>query len=250
MQVQVNLPNTPELYERGNGEGVWATIDEATAAAYKANETGAGYTAVLDNDSWDYPGLEHGTEVPIELRGGDKRPVVPLAWLLERFGEDELERLRAAQRTEAEKRLTILKALGYEPEIINETGPVPQGDTFPLISERNQLNINGCEFTIGTLMTVDEYAASPFTRADIREVMNEFEQQHTALVYAITAARTPYGPILEFFYVSKWVEEWQRDRRELKEGNPVVYVVSPDDTCSEFGGIAFKCSGGGIVRTA
>ena len=92
MHVKINLPDSRESYESGNGEGCWAIIEGAAATAYEEDgrydpETGAGlYKAILDNDSWYYPGLVHGTEVPIEMRG-PSRPVVPIAWLADNYGK-------------------------------------------------------------------------------------------------------------------------------------------------------------------
>ena len=78
--IKVNLPNSEEKYIAGNGEGVWCLVDEDTKRAHDENETGGGYTAILDNDSLYWDGLKHGVEMPIELRG-DYRPVVPFGWL-------------------------------------------------------------------------------------------------------------------------------------------------------------------------
>lgn len=67
--IQVNLPLTGQDYMTGNGEGVWVLVDLETKRAYDADAEGAGYVGILDNDSVYYPGLNHGTELPFELRG-------------------------------------------------------------------------------------------------------------------------------------------------------------------------------------
>ena len=84
--IKINVPETEEDYLRGNGEGMWALVDEETKKAHDDdNVTGGGYQAELDNDSFYWPGLEHGQIVPIEMRG-DKRPVVPYNWVFAIFG--------------------------------------------------------------------------------------------------------------------------------------------------------------------
>ena len=83
--IKVNLPDTLEAYEHGYGEGVWCLVDEETKRAHDENKAGGGYVAILDNDSIYWRGLEHGAEMPIELRG-DYRPVVPYEWLAANYG--------------------------------------------------------------------------------------------------------------------------------------------------------------------
>ena len=85
--VQVNLPDTAEHYESGNGEGCWADLEGAAREAYEHDACGGRYEAVLRNDSIYYPGLACGTVVPIEMRGAN-RPVVPYAWLVENYAYD------------------------------------------------------------------------------------------------------------------------------------------------------------------
>jgi hypothetical protein len=85
---KVNLPDTEEGYRNGNGEGCWAWTDDPDVIRKWEDDytsaPGETFDVRLDNDSWYWHGLEHGTTVPIEMRG-DKRPVVPLAWLQERY---------------------------------------------------------------------------------------------------------------------------------------------------------------------
>ena len=78
--IQCNLPLTEEDYRSGNGEGVWVIVDSETKQAYDQDAEGSGYRGILDNDSYNYPGLCHGEEVEIEMRG-ENRPVIPLSFL-------------------------------------------------------------------------------------------------------------------------------------------------------------------------
>lgn len=86
--IQANLPTSAEAYERGNGEGVWCLVDMDTKEAYDTDATGGGYSGILDNDSWEWRGLEHGVVVPLEMRG-EYRPVVPFEWLATRYDLNE-----------------------------------------------------------------------------------------------------------------------------------------------------------------
>lgn len=83
--IKVNLPATEGDYITGNGEGVFILVDAATKEAHDSDATGAGYTGILDNDSIYYKSLQHGAQVPLEMRGAC-RPVVPFGWLLKNYG--------------------------------------------------------------------------------------------------------------------------------------------------------------------
>lgn len=106
--IKVNLPDSPEHYEEGRGEGCFFIVDDRTKAAYDADENGTVYEGILDNDSLYFPGLTHGATLPVEMRG-TARPVVPyeaLEGYLKRYSSAEEEVLavldslegRAAQR--------------------------------------------------------------------------------------------------------------------------------------------------------
>ena len=72
--IKVNLPLTEAAYRAGNGEGVWVLVDPETKDDYDRDAEGPGYVGILDNDSFYYPGLDHGTPIPFEMRG-ERRPV-------------------------------------------------------------------------------------------------------------------------------------------------------------------------------
>lgn len=83
--IKVNLPANEEAYINGNGEGVYVLVDPEVKKAYDTDEAGTVYSGILDNDSIYYPGLKHGEQIPLEMRG-QNRPVTPLNWLVERYG--------------------------------------------------------------------------------------------------------------------------------------------------------------------
>ena len=80
--------------------------------------------------------------------------------------------------------------------------------------------------------------------------LNEEQKQMVqALVYLVVRSYTNIGTMDNIFYVSNHKDEWGMDNDDIKENYACVYVVNhsaPD--CSEFGTIAFKSVGGGILR--
>ena len=79
--IKANLPASKEADKEGNGEGVFLQVDAETKKAYDTDERGGMYTGILDNDSTYFPALEHGTRVPLTMRGKN-RPVIPYAWAI------------------------------------------------------------------------------------------------------------------------------------------------------------------------
>ena len=83
------------------------------------------------------------------------------------------------------------------------------------------------------------------------EFVEEFEEEHNALVYHLIKSHTTIGTMLTVFYVSKYMEEWEIDRADMDYGTQCCYVKNlDDDWCSEFGSIGFRSINGGLVRTA
>ena len=81
-----------------------------------------------------------------------------------------------------------------------------------------------------------------------RELIKDFEKDG-GLVYHMIHNKFEFGECYSMFFVSKYEEEWEMDRNDLKEGYAFVYVKNiDDDTCSEYGSIAFKPNIGGLVR--
>ena len=85
--IKINLPDSEEKYRSGNGEGCFCLVTPEVKAAYDADENGTTYEGILDNDSVYYPGLNHGTLIPFEMRGSF-RPVVPYTWLIEHYSQE------------------------------------------------------------------------------------------------------------------------------------------------------------------
>ena len=85
--------------------------------------------------------------------------------------------------------------------------------------------------------------------SDQQAIVDEFETEHDALVYHVIHDCTEFGELYSLLYVSKYEEEWEDDRNDLKDGYALVYVKNMDDDfCSEFGSIGVKPQFGGLVR--
>ena len=85
--------------------------------------------------------------------------------------------------------------------------------------------------------------------SDQQAIVDEFEAEHDALVYHVIHNYTEFGELYSILYVSKYEEEWDDDRNDLKDGCAFVYVKNINyDFCSEFGSIGIRPQFGGLVR--
>lgn len=82
-----------------------------------------------------------------------------------------------------------------------------------------------------------------------KEMVRKFEQEYNALVYLVVRSFTNIGKIDNIFYVSDHQDEWFMDDADIDEHYACVYVINHDmPDCNEFGSIAWKSIGGGILR--
>lgn len=82
-----------------------------------------------------------------------------------------------------------------------------------------------------------------------KEMVRKFEQENNALVYLVVRSFTNLGIMDNIFYVSDYQDEWEMENEDLKDHYSFVYVVNHDmPDCSEFGSIAWKSIGGGVLR--
>ena len=82
-----------------------------------------------------------------------------------------------------------------------------------------------------------------------KEMVSKFEQENNALVYLVVRSFTNLGTMDNIFYVSDYQDEWEMDNADLNENYACVYVINHDmPDCSEFGTIAWKSIGGGVLR--
>lgn len=82
--------------------------------------------------------------------------------------------------------------------------------------------------------------------------MQEFENKHKCLVYAVTHEFTEFGELYDFLIVTDYPEEWS-DLVNSKGNKHEAFAYvwnKDDDQCSEFGNIVVQSFGGGIKRIA
>lgn len=82
-----------------------------------------------------------------------------------------------------------------------------------------------------------------------KEMVHDFEQEHNVLVYLVVRAYTNLGKMDSLLYVSNYEDEWQMEMDDIADGYVMTYTINHDmPDCSEFGSIAYKSVGGGILR--
>jgi len=86
--IKAILPTSGENERDSFGESVFVIVKPDAKTAYDNDEIGTTCTGILDNDSFDYPGLRHGTQIPL-IMNGTKKPFVPYKWLFENYGKPQ-----------------------------------------------------------------------------------------------------------------------------------------------------------------
>ena len=105
--------------------------------------------------------------------------------------------------------------------------------------------------TDGTLHKSENYGVVYWLNDEEKEIVKQFEKEHNAVVYHIIKSYTEFGTLLNMFYVSQYIEEWEYDIGNIHDNRQLCYVKNiTDDWCSEFGYICFKKNIGGLIRTA
>lgn len=108
------------------------------------------------------------------------------------------------------------------------------------------------EFEKENILNLSEHGGMLYWLTTAQQIqVEEFEEEHNAVVYHIIHDYTEFGELLTLLYVSDYEEEWEYDRDDLHEGYPLAYVVNLDDnSLSEFGSVGVIEQFGGLVRTA
>ena len=82
-----------------------------------------------------------------------------------------------------------------------------------------------------------------------QEWIDVFEKAYGGLVYHVIITPTEFGMCFNMLYVSKHMDEWEMDNKDLDILCPCVYVKNLDDEfCSEFGSIQVRSINGGLIR--
>lgn len=107
------------------------------------------------------------------------------------------------------------------------------------------------DFQTGQLYKTEQFGILYYINDKEKAVVKDFEEKNNAMVYHILHSNTEFGELLALLYVSKYKEEWQTDREDLKDNIALSYVYNVDcPDFSEFGSIGFTQRFGGLVRTA
>jgi len=81
--IKVNLPDSEEKFESGNGEGIWIqTFTEADLNIYANEKPGECFLGFLANHSIYYPELPWGTVIKVKnSEDKDLRPILDRDWI-------------------------------------------------------------------------------------------------------------------------------------------------------------------------
>lgn len=107
------------------------------------------------------------------------------------------------------------------------------------------------EFQTENLVNYSQFGVLFWLTEEQQKRVDEFEKQSGNLVYHVIENHyVELGRMLTFLYVSPYMDEWERDRKELEAGEPLVYVANlSDEVCSEYGHVGIVSSNGGLRRT-
>ena len=105
------------------------------------------------------------------------------------------------------------------------------------------------EFVNGTLNESENGGCLYWLNENEKKIVEQFEEDHKAVVYHVIHQLTNIGELYSLLYVSHDDEEWEASNKDLDNGEALVYVYNhsfPD--CSEFGYVGIRPQIGGLVR--
>lgn len=107
------------------------------------------------------------------------------------------------------------------------------------------------DFKTENIVNYSQFGALFWLTDEQQKRVDEFEKQSGNLVYhVIENYYDEFGWMLTCLYVSPYMDEWERDRKELVAGAPFAYVVNlSDEICSEYGYVGIEPCCGGLRRT-
>lgn len=142
-----------------------------------------------------------------------------------------METLKEKQKNEALKRMAMLNLM---PQVIKDF----KKNNKVYYSERQNAFFNAILYWLDN-------------EPNYVELVNKFEKEHNCLVYHCQLTHMEFGDILSLLYVSENEEEWEQDKKDLREGCAFSYVVNIGCECfNDFGTIGIRPSQGGVLRTA
>ena len=81
-----------------------------------------------------------------------------------------------------------------------------------------------------------------------QEELRQMEAKYDIVVYMIIRAYTNIGTLDSFLYVSKYPDEWEMEREDIKSGIVMTYTINREDSLlSDWGSIAFYTDPYGMV---
>lgn len=150
-------------------------------------------------------------------------------------------------KCEAVKRLEILNSLQPIEDLVIKEFKEKGSVVYSEINYFNGLKIP-TNFSLDTQSKVDDLKD---IEPSFKTLVERFEKFNDALVYYTILSHTSIGRLLSILYVSNEKEEWEDDRKILKEHTPLAYVCNFDEPdCSEFGYIKIAQAFGGVYRVA
>jgi len=85
---------------------------------------------------------------------------------------------------------------------------------------------------------------------DMKAEITAFEESYEATVFLVIRMVTFYGLLDSFIYVSKYTDEWDEEKTDLKDGYLMTYTINRDyPMCTEFGSICIEHTDNrGVIR--
>ena len=104
----------------------------------------------------------------------------------------------------------------------------------------NENKLNKSDSPLGSLYWLDEEEI---------KIVKDFEKRHNVLVYHVIHTFSNLGETYELLFVTTEKEEWENEKRDLKNGYAFAQVIVIDyDPNSEMGYVGVESKNGGIVR--
>lgn len=98
----------------------------------------------------------------------------------------------------------------------------------------------------------EEYGALYELNNDEKQIIEEFRHNNPeCLVYHVIHTSFEFGDCYTILFVSCYEDEWEREKKDIKDGYVFTYVKNvTDDLCSEFGSVYVRPNIGGLIRVS
>lgn len=143
--------------------------------------------------------------------------------------------MKDLQKKEAIERLTALQCDACAKELL-ENGKV-------MIFENGHVILEGLNIKMAWAVELED--------DKILEQIKRIEEVYGLLVYAVVETDTEFGRLYDFLHVSKYEEEWEMDRKLIKQNMIFSYCYNQSiPEFSEFGTIQIDNVDGNLYRIA